>query len=186
MAVGVSGPTAVVATVTVEAGVTIRASAASRIELKKDASQNAVGRLVVHGTAAQPVIFTSASATPAAGDWQGIVFDATDGIDAIDHARVEFAGGPSQASSFHCDPMSTTGGFSTNEDAAIALYAKPASAFVTNTAIVSSAGDGIGRSWSGDLVDFLATNTFDKIAACKQSYPRATNGSCPTGAVPCP
>ena len=186
MAVGISGPTAVVATLTVEAGVTIRASATSSIELKKDSSQNAVGRLVVQGTAAKPVIFTSASATPAAGDWQGIVFDAPDAIDSIDHARVEYAGGPSQASSFHCDPLSVTGGFSKNEDAAIAIYGKPASAFVTNTSIVSSAGDGIGRSWSGDLVDFLATNTFDKIAACKQSYPRATNGSCPMGAVPCP
>ena len=186
LAVGISGPTAVVATLTVEAGVTIRASAASVIQMKKDSSQNAVGRLVVQGTAAKPVVFTSASATPAAGDWQGIVFDAPDAIDAIDHARVEYAGGPSQANSFHCDPLSTTGGFSQNEDAAIAIYGKPASAFVTNTSIVSSAGDGIGRSWSGDLVDFLATNTFDKVATCKQSYPRSATGSCPTGPVPCP
>ncbi|MDB5213220.1 MAG: Fibronectin type domain protein [Myxococcaceae bacterium] len=186
LAVGVSGPTAVVATLTIEAGVTIRASATSSIVMKKDSNQNAVGRLVVKGTVEKPVIFTSASATPVAGDWQGLVFDAPDAIDSIDHARVEYAGGPSQASSFHCDAMSTTGGFSTNEDAAIAIYGKPGSAFVTNTSIVSSAGDGVGRSWSGDLVDFLGTNTFDKVAACKQSYPRSTAGSCPTGAVPCP
>lgn len=185
MVVGISGPTAKVATLTIEAGVTIRASATSGIQMKKDSTQKAVGKLVVQGTAAKPVLFTSAAAAPKAGDWQGIVFDATDATDAIAYARIEHAGGPSQANSFHCDPQSTTGGFSKNEDAAIAIYGQPGSAFVTNTTISASAGDGIGRSWSGDPVDFLPTNTFEQIAACKQSFPRATSGACPSGSVPC-
>jgi hypothetical protein len=185
MAVGISGPTARTATVTIEAGVKIRAAATSSIELRKDGQGKAVGKLVVKGTASAPVIFTSAAARPKEGDWRGIVFDAPDPANAIDHAVIEYAGGPSQANSFHCDPASTMGGYSRNEDAAIALFGQPASAFVTNTAISDSAGDGIGRSWSGEPLDLLATNTFTRIATCKQSYPRSASGACPTGSVPC-
>jgi hypothetical protein len=186
MAIGISGPTAQSATLTIEAGVKVRASLSSSIQLRKDATQKAVGKLVVKGTASAPVVFTSAAAAPKAGDWRGIVFDAPDATNAIDHAVIEYAGGPTQANSAHCDPQSTTGGFSPNEDAAIALFGQPASAFVTNTTISKSAGDGIGRSWSGELVDFLPTNTFEQVATCKQSYPRAASGACPVGSVPCP
>jgi hypothetical protein len=186
MVVGTSGPTAISATVTIEAGVKIRATAGASIVMNNAsaAPRGAVGRLIVNGTAQKPVVFTSASATPAAGDWRGLVFNAEDPLNKIDYARVEYAGGPSQANSFHCDPKGG-GNFSPSEDAAIALYGEPTAAFITNTTIVASAGDGIGRSWSGNPVDFLATNTFEQVATCKQSFPRATNGSCPA-TVPCP
>lgn len=181
--VGVSGPTLIPATLTIEAGVRIRAEPNAVLRMKKDsASPAAAGKLIVRGTAEEPVIFSSAAASPAAGDWRGIVFDAPDASNSIQYAVVEHAGGPSGANSFHCD---VAGGFSRDEDAAIALYGQPPSAFIRNTSINNSAGDGIGRSWSGNLVDFLPTNTFSAIAGCKQSYPRDPNGACPA-VVECP
>jgi hypothetical protein len=180
------GDTGKVATLTIEAGVTVKAQKDGRIYLRSASETSAQGRLVVKGTADQPVVFTSSLASPQAGDWAGIRFSAPDPVNSIDHARVEYAGGPSQAKSFHCDPQSSNGGYSASEDAAIALYGQPSSVFITNTSILASAGDGIGRSWSGDPIDFLPTNTFTQVAACKQSFPRDVNGRCPNGGVPCP
>ena len=87
----------------------------------------------------------------------------------------------SAANGFHCE---ANGAFGEDEDAAIALYGEPSSSFITNTEIVSSAGDGIGRAWSGAPTDFLATNTFTSVAECNQSFPRDANGACPANS-PC-
>lgn len=58
-------------------------------------SGTAMGNLVVQGTAAKPVIFTSAEDTPAAGDWDGFYF-VTDQMSAtktkIDQAQILYAG----------------------------------------------------------------------------------------------
>ena len=97
----------------------------------------------------------------------------------IDYARVEYAGGASSSGSDACNTPGTN-------DAAIRIFGLPSGAFVTNTTIAYSAGHGIDRGWRDDAKpDFLATNTFTDIAICKQTYPRDTNGACPTP-VPCP
>ena len=58
--------------------------------------------------------------------------------------------------------------------------------FVTNTTIMSSANHGIERAWrSLTKIDFLATNTFEKVAKCNQTFPKDPNGACPTN-PPCP
>jgi hypothetical protein len=139
----------------------------------------AQGALVVNGTAAKPVVFTSAEATPAAGDWLGIWFGEVPAPnDKIDYARIEYAGGLSSSGSDACN----TG----NNDAAIRIFNLPSGAFVTNTTIQDSAGHGIDRGWRNDSKpDFLPTNTFTNVAKCKESYPKDTNGGCPT-TVPCP
>jgi hypothetical protein len=179
--VGVSGPEVIRAKLTIEAGVRLKVATSGRFRMAKSASSDqAVGVLVVQGTAAKRVIFTSASPTPAAGNWRGLVFDAQDPEDRIDYARVEYAGGPSGANSFHCE---VDGAFGEDEDAAIALFGQPGSPFITNTEIADSAGDGIGRSWSGPIVDFAATNTFSNIAECRQTQPRDQNGACPAQAT---
>jgi hypothetical protein len=44
---------------------------------------------------------------------------------------------------------------------------------------VDSAAHGIDRGWSDDdKPDFMPTNTFTNIAACKQTYPSDTTGAC--------
>jgi hypothetical protein len=169
-------------TFTIEAGVTIAVSPTGRIEAAK-APAGPQGAIVALGTSASPIVIRSAAASPAAGDWRGLVL-VPDPLDRLDFVRVEHAGGPSFSNSFHCDPAGG-GGFSKNEDAAIAMFGEPTKAFITNSTITSSAGDGIDRAYSGAPVDFLMTNTFEGVAGCKQSFPRDKQGACPA-TVPCP
>ena len=169
------------ATLTIEAGVKVRVKKGGVVEVQRFTGTSAAqGALVVKGTAAKPVVFTSAEATPAPGDWLGIWFGEIPAPnDAIDYAVVEYAGGTSGSGSDACN---TPG----SNDAAIRLFGLPSGAFVTNTTISNSGGHGIDRGWRNDTkIDFLPTNTFTNIAKCKESYPKDTNGSCPA-TVPCP
>lgn len=177
LTIGIAGPVPQDSTLTIEAGVVIRATQRASIFMHK-ASDNsrAVGKMIARGTAAQPILFTSAAEAPAAGDWLGIIFNMPDATNVIDYARVEYAGGRSGANSFHCE---ADGGFSEDEDAGITQFGEPSGQFITNTAIVNSAGDGINRAWNGSPIDFLPTNTFEGIAECQQTFPRAMDGACP-------
>lgn len=165
-----------VTTLTIE-DATVKVSKGGRI-LINNVGNAASGALVATGTT-----FTSAESAPGAGDWVGLYFGAApDPKTKLDKVRIEYAGGPSLAKSFHCDLM---GGLQEEEDSAIIILGFASSEFVTNSTIVSSAGYGIDRGWHGAPTDFVATNTFMDIAKCKQSYPRDANGGCPMS-VPCP
>jgi hypothetical protein len=168
-------------TLTVLAGVVVKVIPDGRIMMSKN-SVGATGVLVAQGSPDRPVVFTSAAPAPAAGDWVGLYFTAPDGGDRMDHVRVEYAGGPSYARSFHCD---LTGGLNESEDAAVLLFGAGWAPFISNTVIAQSAGYGIDRAWNGDPVDFLGTNDFQAVAKCKESFPREANGTCPS-TVPCP
>lgn len=173
-----SGP---LATLTIESGVTVAVSKNGRILTNSTGSPGmATGALV-----ATNAVFTSAEASPAAGDWVGLYLaGAPAAATRLDGVHVEYAGGPSYAKSFHCD---TTGGLNEEEDAAIIILSgsPPGGAFVTNSTIASSAGYGIDRGWMGGPVDFTPTNTFQDVAKCQQSYPRPMSGNCPNP-PPCP
>ncbi len=180
--VGSTALTATRSTLTVEPGVTVRVVPGGRILMTKGATMT-TGVLVAEGTAAKPIVFTSAAATPAAGDWVGLWFDGPDSANKLDFVEVKYAGGPTTANGFHCEPT-PPGGFSKQEDAAILAFGKPPAAFITHSTITASGGDGIGRSWSGDALDLSATNTFSQLKGCKQSLPRDALGACPA-TVPC-
>ena len=170
-------------TLTVEAGVTLRFIPAGRL-LMSAAGSSATGVLIASGSASKPIVFTSAAASPAPGDWVGLWFDGIpDPSDRISFAQILYAGGPSAAKSFHCD-VGTGGTMQEQEDAALILFGEPSSAFITNSTIGFSAGYGIDRGWHGDPMDLTASNTFNQDARCNQSYPRAQDGSCPQN-VPC-
>ena len=49
------------------------------------------GRLVAQGTAAQPIVFTSAEATPAPGDWGALNMMASEESNLFSHCRIEYA-----------------------------------------------------------------------------------------------
>lgn len=170
---------------TIEAGVTMRfAKGVSLVVESSTTTGPASGALKAEGTADKPIVFTSAEASPAAGDWTGIVLGKkADPRTKIANAKISFAGGTSGISSFDCPSPANTG--FTNEGGILIIGDKPDTAFVTNTTIEQSAGDGIVRGWTGDLVDFLATNTFTNVARCKQTYPKPSVGVCPAPA-PCP
>jgi hypothetical protein len=162
---------------TLEPGVTMRFAKGTQLFLKHDRDE-AIGALSAEGTAEKPIVFTSAEETPAAGDWAGILIGGTpDPRDKIAHARIAYAGGTSGISSYDCpSPLDKT--FA--DEAAIVIFGgQPATGFVTDSTIESSAGDGIVRGWTGTPVDFLATNTFTNIARCNQTFPKPEGAVCP-------
>jgi hypothetical protein len=176
-------PGAAVATLTIEAGVTLRFKAGGDLEVEHFSGTNAAsGALVALGTVDKPIRFSSAAPTPAAGDWLGLDFGAVaDANTRLDNVIVEFAGGASTSGSDSClYPMVPI------NNAAIRLFGPPTSVFITNTTVSDSASHGIDLGFRDDAKpDFVAGNTFTNVALCKATYPKDVSGACPA-TVPCP
>lgn len=164
-------------TLTVEAGVTLEMQKGSAIKVQaftNDAPSTASLRVL--GTAASPVVFTSAEPAPAPGDWVGVWYGGVPAdTNTIDHARIEYAGGD-------CGCVLATCSAITSHAAAIILTAPPASAFVRDTKVVASAGHGVSRGYVGAAVDFRPSNDFG-VAGCAQTLPSAA--SCPSPKPAC-
>jgi hypothetical protein len=143
---------------------------------------NSVGVLHALGTAAQPILFTSAKPSPAPGDWVGLWLDTATGSQ-LDYVIIEYAGAVSGIVSANCKPAATSdnaalivGDFSTQ-------YVPPA-ALITNSVIRHNAGFGIDAIWQAatfNAPDLTATNTFQNNAGCAQTYNALSSGSCPNG-----
>ena len=85
----VGGPASPV--VTIEAGVTVAFGAGTNLDVGGKAG---LGGLVVQGTAASPVVLTSAASTPRAGDWGGVNLESqTIASTNVAGVIVEYAGG---------------------------------------------------------------------------------------------
>ncbi|MBA3461720.1 MAG: hypothetical protein H0T46_17280 [Deltaproteobacteria bacterium] len=179
------GPVTGVATLTIEPGVTLKFSSNATMRIDAASGLNpARGLLRAVGTAALPIVFTSAAATPAAGDWYGIWFGGVPSpMSLLDHVRVEYAGKISASGSDSCLQTGQT----IPNDAAIRMVGgEPGNVFIMNTEIRDSARFGIDRGYrSAAKASFLPTNTFTNVAACKESYPRDPSGACPV-TIPCP
>lgn len=172
------GPGTPVATLTIDPGVTLRFETGGVLAVEHFSSDTpASGALVARGTAAAPIVFTSAAAVPAAGDWVGLFFSSDpDPSDALDHVTIAYAGGDS----------STIGGCPLNTSARAALLVGylPAGGFLTNSIISDSARDGTFRGWIGSDIDFNSTNTFTNVPGCHETNVLTAQGVCPTS--PCP
>ena len=81
-----------ITTLTVEPGVEIRMNRYRQITI--GASSGDPGALVAQGTAAEPIVFTSNEASPAAGDWYYLNFSNTtdDASTILEHCVVEYSG----------------------------------------------------------------------------------------------
>jgi len=174
-----------VAVLTIEPGVTLRFPPGGTLNVDTGNGTNpAKGALIaIGGTApSQTIVFTSDQAAPRAGDWLGVAFNgAVDPRTTMQNTRVEFAGGASVTGGNSCPYP----GIAIN-DAAIRIFGPPATQFITHSEILSSARFGIDRGWRADLQpDFLASNAFNAVAACKETTPRTQAGVCPA-APPCP
>ncbi|HEV7574601.1 MAG TPA: hypothetical protein VGO85_01035 [Caldimonas sp.] len=175
-----------VAVLTIEAGVTMQFPPGGTLKVDPGiGTAVAQGALIAIGgpTEAGKIVFTSdRGLASAAGDWLGVSFGgAIDPRSTMQNTRVEFAGGASVSGSNSCPYP----GVAIN-DAAIRIFGPPATPFITNTEIRSSARFGIDRGWRADLQpDFLASNTFTAVGSCKETMPRTFNGVCPA-VVPCP
>jgi hypothetical protein len=164
---------------TVEPGTILQFKADARLEIDNDSAGAA---LVAAGTPDAPIVFTSAAATPAAGDWAGVVFGgAPDAQSRLEHVEIRYAGGASMADSFHCEP---DGAFSLDENGAVSIYGEPGSEFITDSLVADSGRLGVNLAYDGSFVDFQPTNEFVDVPGCDVSWPRDLDGNCPASS-PC-
>lgn len=174
----------VAGTLNIEPGVTLRFESDQLTLLGNNTETGyvALGALRAVGTAERPIVFTSAQATPAAGDWGGIIFFGPLRPESrIEHATIAYAGGWTGTSSNSCGDGTGAG----DSAGLIISSGQPMAPFVFHTRFEHSARYGVTQGWRGDPVDFMSTNTFVDIASCWVTYPRPLVGSCP--AVPhCP
>jgi hypothetical protein len=171
-------------TLTIEAGVEIRFEKNGRLGIGRyTGDQPPIGVLIAVGTRSQPIVFTSAAATPAPGDWAGLRFTETlSPNNLLEYVIVRYAGGDCGCANFSCGPTLMTG---VADEAAILLFNHAPSKFIKNCTIEHSAAHGIGRGWTGTPdISFVADNNFVGVAGCFESYPRPKAG-CPAS-VPCP
>ncbi len=106
-------------------GARIDIEAGTVILMNNNASLSVAGTLVAHGTAAAPVIFTSAAAQPAPNDWEYIDFTGSGANGSVlDHVQVFY------------------GGYGGTDGAEVSA-SNGASPTISNSAIEQSSGDGI-------------------------------------------
>jgi hypothetical protein len=175
---------------TIEPGVTMKFPKADRSSVLRVYGSagvfgNAQGALVAVGRADKPIVFSSSEATPAPGDWLGIELDGVpDPRTSIAYARIEYAGGDTGSSGASCGTPPNTPA-PAQVVAAVAIYGQPVGEIVKNTTISNSGANGIERAWTGAPVDFLATNTFENVRFCRQTFPHPPSpAQCPEPA-PC-
>ncbi len=97
--VAVAGTSTVPSTLTIAPGVTVRFASATRLTVATTSLQ---GSLIAVGTPAQPITFTTASASPLPGQWRGLLFDSltVDATARLEHCVVEYAGQTENANVF--------------------------------------------------------------------------------------
>jgi hypothetical protein len=191
-------------TLTLQAGVVLmfeRASTAPPLVTFGDGgqAQDKNAALVVHGTALNPVIFTSALAIPlvpggtppAPGDWAGLWLRTSNGSQ-IDHALIEYAGGDASIGPASCGPFDPTVHHQAAHTAPLLVgddtdqqYVPPAG-LVTNSTFRFNAGNFVIDSvWESTVFGpaLNATNTFmDTPRFCTQSK-NYLMGGCVVGGV---
>ena len=165
-----------VATLTIEPGVVMRfePETAFKVQtLTTDKPSTAAVRAI--GTADKPIVFTSASPTPKAGDWRGLWFGGiAQATNAFEHVRVEYAG-------FDCScSLNTCSLGVTEHEAAVISTAPPPSVFIKNSVFKEITGHGIVQGFDGALLNFRPTNTFENVSGCIQTHPRNVDSTCPT------
>jgi hypothetical protein len=167
-------------TLTIEAGVTLMFNPGNTFSLGVSGGALPANispvRVIAQGTAAQPIVLTSAAASPAPGDWIGIAWGGgpPDG-NIMSHVRVEFAGGNGGTSGFGC-------GAADNDAALVIRNWRPNDSFITDSTFASSGAGGIVSGWQTDLngPSLVGNNTFIGIAnGCNVARWRDGNGSCP-------
>jgi hypothetical protein len=183
-------------TLTLEAGVTLKfekASTTPTLVTFGDGGQvvDKNAALVVRGTAAAPVRFTSAAATPAPGDWAGLWLRTSNGSQ-IDHAIIEYAGGDASIGPASCGPFDPSIAQRARHSAALLVgddtdkqYVPPPG-LVTNTVFRNNGGNfAIDSVWEATTFGpaLNATNLFGSGPKfCTQSKNLRTGG-CVVGGV---
>jgi hypothetical protein len=176
-------------TLTIDPGVTLAFEQEVGSGIEVGSSSTRPGVLVAEGTEASPVRFTSASATPAPGDWESLYFRYFPlSGNHVSHAIIEYAGRLATTTGFGCGPS--------HNDAAVVILGQgpdekpPASAFLDHCAFDHDAGTTVIVSgWVDDTgPDFSESNTFGSDSpGCKVSRPQRTGAGdrCDGGRAVC-
>ena len=163
-------------TLTVEAGSVLRFAPGNDIRMYFGNGSAGAGILMATGDAAKPILFTSAGASPAAGDWAGLLLLNSYGSQ-LSYVTIEYAGASNGWVSTNCRPSGSS------DDAALLVADIPAANFLTNSTIQFISGHGIDATWAASAInapDVAAGNTFNSVAGCKQTYNAKAGGTCPT------
>jgi hypothetical protein len=161
-------------TMTVEPGVTLAFETDVGAGIRIGSSDARHGILNAVGTDTKPVVFTSAKATKAAGDWESLYFHKTPAVGSkIENARIEYAGGVATTSGAGCGPG--------KNDAAVFIgglgadSTGPSIPWITKTTFENIGGTTVIVSgWIDDAgPSFAADNVFGaSVPACHVSKPR--------------
>jgi hypothetical protein len=154
-------------------------------------AQDKNAALVVQGTAAQPVVFTSGKSSPVPGDWAGLWLMTSNGSQ-IDHAIIEYAGGDAAVGPESCGPIDSSTHQRARNTAALLVgdgtdqqYVPPAT-LVTNTTFRNNTGNyAIDAVWEAAAFGpaLNATNVFGAgPQLCKQNK-NLIVGGCVVGGV---
>lgn len=163
------------ATLTVEPGVVMRFHPGTGMAIEPSTGEfPASGTLRAVGTAARPIVMTSAAATPHAGDWKGLWYGGIPSADnRLEHVSIEYTG-------HDCGCVLSTCSDVTRNDAAIIFTNAPSSNFVRDVRFAHGSGHGIFRGWRGAATpDFMESNTFEDLGGCAQTLPSLNEGCSP-------
>lgn len=139
-------------------------------------AQNEPGKLIAQGTPTQPIVFTTAKPTRAAGDWPGVWLEVAQGSQ-LSNVRIEAAGAWNGVVSNNCKPTGSNDHAALLVGSAGSAYIPSASDF-SGVALVDSASHGINAMWvSGTFgPDLTAGFTFQGVAGCRQTKNGTTTG----------
>ncbi|HSC89322.1 MAG TPA: hypothetical protein VLC09_18695 [Polyangiaceae bacterium] len=131
-------------------------------------------KLLAEGTEAAPITFTSSEATPAAGDWIGVVWGGGPSSgNVMSYVTIDFAGAANSHNGFGC---------SGSDSFAALLFRnwRPSSAFIENSTFSNSLADGIIEGWDSisSGPNLTGNNTFTNVVRCDVTQPQV-NGACP-------
>ena len=152
---------------TIEPGVTLafHPNTALRIE-SATGPFPATGALVAAGTAAKPIVFTSAASTPQPGDWVGLWFGGIVSEQTrISHSRIEYTGADCGCVLLTCN---TLDGF----EGALIMSQEPPGPFLQDSVIAHGSGHGVVLGYDGGPIEFSEGNDFDDIGGCDVTLPR--------------
>jgi hypothetical protein len=160
------------AVLTIEAGTKILFEKGSVLQIEADDDGGSAIRAL--GTADRPVVFSSAAASPAPGDWRGLYFNGTvSAQNSLQHVRIEYTG-----ADCHCSMVTCSEGVGTYE-AAIIFSRPPSTMFLEHSVLAHGSGHGVVAGYDGATFDWKQTNTFEDIALCPVTLPRDVDTSCP-------
>lgn len=164
-----------VTTLTVEPGVVLRFAPGTRLAVEHYTGDFAAsGVLRAVGTAARPIVMTSAAASPRPGDWGGVWYGGiASSANRLEHVSLEYTG-------YDCGCVLSTCSDVADHDAAVIFSQPPSTDFIHRVRFTNGHGHGVFRGWSGSATpDFTADNTFENMGGCAQTLPSLPEGCGP-------